>query len=186
MALRCCRGAYLRGAFLGAGSLSLRQEPHLEVRAVSREAAEFLRGVADAMGAHMGVLERSSHAVVYSKSWEAIETLLACMGAAETVLGLEERAVVATTRAQANRRANADHANVVRTTRAAEAQLAAIELLRRERQLERLPDALRQAAELRRRHPADSLRELAARADPPASRAAMHRRLRRLEALAGR
>lgn len=132
----------------------------------------------------MSVLERAGHAVAYAKGWDAIESLLAAMGASETVLALEERAVVASTREEANRRANADHANLVRTSRAAQAQLEAIVTLERGRALERLPFELREAAELRRRHPSASLRELAARTDPPASRAALHRRLRRLEALA--
>jgi DNA-binding protein WhiA len=132
----------------------------------------------------MAVVERGEHAAAYAKSWDAIESLLASMGASETVLALEERAVVATTRGEANRRANADHANLVRTSRASEAQLAAIHVLERERSLEELPIELREAADLRRRHPSESLRELAARADPPASRAALHRRLRRLEELA--
>jgi cell division protein WhiA len=181
----CCRGSYLRGAFLGAGSLSLRQTPQLELRAASQSAAELLRAIAEEEGAHLAVVERSGHAVASAKSWDAIESLLASMGASETVLSLEERAVVATTREVANRRANADHANLVRTSRAAEAQLAAIDALERERSLEQLPIELREAADLRRRHPSESLRELAARADPPASRAALHRRLRRLEELAG-
>jgi DNA-binding protein WhiA len=100
------------------------------------------------------------------------------------VLALEERAVVAETRARANRLANADHANLVRTSRSARRQLAAVERLRAEDDLDGLPDGLREAAELRLRHPTESLRELAARTDPPATKAAMHRRLRTLEELA--
>jgi hypothetical protein len=107
------------------------------------------------------------------------------VGAAETVLALEERAVVAEARSQANRLANADHANLVRTSRAAELQLEAARRLRADGELEKLPDDLREAAALRLRHPTDSLRELAARTDPAVSKAAMHRRLRRLESLAG-
>ncbi len=108
------------------------------------------------------------------------------MGASEIVLALEERSVLAATRAQANRLANADHANLVRTSRAAHAQLEAAERLRADGRLERLPRRLREAAELRLKHPTNSLRELAARTDPPASKAALHRRLRRVEELAGR
>jgi hypothetical protein len=147
--------------------------------------AELLRDVAAASGTELTVIERPTHAVAYAKSWDAIESLLAFAGAAETVLALEERAVVAATREQANRLANADHANLVKTSRAAESQLRAVEQLRAEGALEALSDALREAADLRRRHPAASLRELAARTDPPASKAALHRRLRRLEELAG-
>jgi len=133
----------------------------------------------------LGVLQRDSHAAAYAKSWEAIESLLALAGASEAVLALEERSVVAATRGQANRLANADHANLVRTSLASQSQLRAVERLTADGRLERLPTSLREAAELRRRHPTASLRELAARTDPPASKAAVHRRLRRLEDLAG-
>jgi DNA-binding protein WhiA len=180
----CCRRAYLRGAFLGGGSLASRGAAHLELRTASQEAATLLVDIARSDGVDLRVLERRTHAAAYAKGWDAIESLLALMGAADAVLALEERTVLATTRAQANRLANADHANLVRTSRAAQGQLEAAERLRAEGRLERLPRALREAAELRLRHPTHSLRELASRADPPASKAALHRRLRRLEELA--
>ena len=180
----CCRAAYLRGAFLGAGSVSLARSPHLELRTASIESAALLSRLAHAEGIELSVAARESHAVAYAKSWEALGSLLALMGAAETVLALEERAVVAETRERANRLANADHANLVRTSRSARRQLAAVEKLRADDELAALPDPLQEAADLRLRHPTASLRELAARAEPPASKAAMHRRLRALEELA--
>jgi hypothetical protein len=182
----CCRGAYLRGAFLGGGSLSAQRSPHLELRTATLESAEFLAGVADDAGIRLFTADRPTHAVAYAKSWDAIESVLALAGAAESVLALEERSVVAATSERANRLANADHANLVRTSRAARLQLEAVATLAADRRLETLPQPLREAADLRRRHPSDSLRELATRADPPASKAAMHRRLRRLEELAER
>jgi cell division protein WhiA len=185
VARACCRAAYLRGAFLGGGSLSIRRAPHLELRAASVEAARFLAATAEEDGAHLLVAERASHSVAYAKSWDDIESVLALAGAVEAVLALEERAVVAATSERANRLANADHANLVRTSEAARPQLEAVERLTADGRLARLPATLQEAAELRRRHPSDSLRELASRTDPPASKAAMHRRLRRLEELAG-
>ena len=184
VAKACCRRAYLRGAFLGAGSLTSQRSPHLELRAASADGASLLVEIAAKEGIALSALERRGHVTAYAKGWEAIESALALMGASETVLALEERAVVAATREQANRLANADHANLVRTSRAAQAQLEAVERLRADGRLERLPGPLREAAELRLRHPSHSLRELAARASPPASKAAMHRRLRRVEELA--
>jgi DNA-binding protein WhiA len=130
------------------------------------------------------VLDRSSHAIAYAKSWDAIEAFLAAAGAVETVLALEERAVVAEVRARANRLANADHANLVRQSRAARAQLDAARRLRADGRLERLPERLREAAELRLRYPMLPLRELALRADPPATKAGMQRRLARVVDLA--
>ena len=185
IARACCRAAYLRGAFLGGGSLSGGRSPHLELRAASVEAAKLLVELAAAAGIRLGVVDRPTHAAAYAKGWEGIESLLALAGASETVLALEERSVLASARAEANRLANADHANLVRTSRAARPQLEAARRLRADGRLDRLPPRLREAAELRLRHPGDSLRELAAHADPPASKAAMHRRLRRIEELAG-
>jgi DNA-binding protein WhiA len=181
----CCRGAYLRGALLGAGSLSGPRRPHLEIRTATYAGAEHLRAVAAAEGVTLRVQERERHASAYAKSLDAIEGLLAVAGATDLVLALEERSVVAATRAQANRLANADHANLVRTSRAAQLQLEAARRLRAERRLERLPARLREAAELRLRHPTLPLADLARRADPPATKASMHRRLRRLCELAG-
>ena len=180
VARSCCRAAYLRGAFLGGGSLTLGRSPHLELRTASAESAALLAQLAHAEGVELATAERATHAIAYAKSWEAIESLLSVMGAAETVLALEERAVVAETRSQANRLANADHANLVRTNRTARRQIAAIRRL----DLDAVPDPLRDVAELRLRHPDAPLRELAARAEPPLAKAAVHRRLRRLEELA--
>jgi hypothetical protein len=99
-------------------------------------------------------------------------------------LRFEEGAVMGATRARANRLANADHANLVRTSRAAHRQLAAIRRLQQAGELADLPERLREVAELRLRNPSLSLRELARRCRPPATKAAVHRRLARIEHLA--
>jgi cell division protein WhiA len=179
VARRCCRAAYLRGALLGSGSLSGPGAPHLEIRRPSREGAEFLAELAP-----LRVVERRRHSAAYAKGADAVEEVLAAAGSSDAVLRLEERAVMGATRARANRMANADHANLVRTTRAAHRQLEAIRRLERGGALGDLPERLREIAELRLRHPALSLRELAGRCRPPATKAAVHRRLARVERIA--
>jgi DNA-binding protein WhiA len=176
---RCCRAAYLRGALLGSGSLSGPGAPHLEIRRPTRDGAEFLAELAP-----LRVVERRGHAVAYAKGADAVEEVLAAAGSSDAVLRLEEQAVMGATRARANRRANADHANLVRTSRAAHRQLEAIRRLEREGALGDLPERLREIAELRLRHPALSLRELATRCRPQATKAAAHRRLARVEQIA--
>jgi cell division protein WhiA len=175
VARRCCRGAYLRGALLGAGSLSGPLDPHLEIRTAEIEGARFLAELAE-----LRVLDRGRHAVAYAKGTEPIADVLAAAGASDVVLALEERSVVAATRADANRLANADHANLVRTSRAAHAQIDAVRRIG----LDALPDDLRELAELRLRHPTASTAELAARLRPPATKASAYRRLRRLVEIA--
>lgn len=180
VARSCCRSAYLRGALLGAGSLSGPRSPHLELRAASVEGAEFVAGLAAGEGVRLAVADRGRYAVAYAKGAEAIAGLLAAAGASDAVLVFEERAVLGSTRAAANRLANADHANLVRTSRAAHAQLRALRRL----DLDTLPPKLREIADLRLRHPTLSLRELALRCDPPATKSAAHRRLQQLVRLA--
>ncbi|HXH89740.1 MAG TPA: DNA-binding protein WhiA, partial [Gaiellaceae bacterium] len=67
----CCRGAYLRGALLGGGSLSGPRSPHLELRTTSLDGAEFLRSVAAAGDVTVAVLDRGRHAVAYAKGFDA-------------------------------------------------------------------------------------------------------------------
>jgi DNA-binding protein WhiA len=180
----CCRAAYLRGAFLAAGSASGPRNAHLELRASDVASARFLSELAAADGFSLTVYERNRHAVAYAKGTETIGDLLAFLGAQEAALGLGEDAVVAATRARANRLANADHANIVRTSRAADQQLRAIRRLEREGRLDELAPELQEIARLRVRHPLLPLRELARRCDPSATKAAAHRRLARIQRLA--
>ena len=180
----CCRAAYIRGALLGGGSVSGPRAGHLELRSASLRGAEFIAEVAAREGARLAVLDRSRHAVAYAKGTEAIADLLVAAGASDAVLAFQESAVMSATRGRANRLANADHANLVRASRAAHAQLRAVEELRRSGELAALPRPLQEIAELRTRHPTLSLRELALKCRPPATKAAAHRRLRKLQRLA--
>ncbi len=176
----CCRGAYLRGALLGGGSLSGPRAPHLELRTTGREGAEFVAGIAAREGIALQVRERRGHAIAYAKGGETIADLLAFAGAGETALRLDEHAVVAATRAEANRLANADEANLVRTTRAAHEQLQAIRAL----EGERLPPKLEEIADLRVRHPWLTLEELGAKCHPPITKAGAQHRMEAIKARA--
>jgi cell division protein WhiA len=180
----CCARAYLRGALLGSGSLSGPRSPHLEVRAASRVGAELIASLAGAAGARMAVLERGRHAVAYAKGVDVIAGAIAAAGASDTALAFQERAVVGATKARANRLANADHANLVRTSKAAKAQIRAIRKLEKRRHLADLPEPLREIARLRLRHPGLSLRDLGAHCSPPATKASAQRRLAKIVRLA--
>ena len=184
VARSCCRGAYLRGALLGAGSLSGPRGPHLEIRFESVDGARFLADTVAREDVELSIIDRGRHAAAYVKGADAIAGALALAGASDLALVFEEQAVVADTKSRANRLANADHANLVRTSRAAHEQISAVRALRRAGRLEQLPEPLREVAELRVRHPALSLRELALECGRPTSKAAVHRRLRKLVDLA--
>jgi DNA-binding protein WhiA len=176
----CCRGAYLRGALLGGGSLSGPRPLHLELRTSALKGANALRQIAETEGVPLKVLDRRTHAIAYAKGAERVAGVIAIAGASEAALRLEEHAVVAAARGDANRLANADEANVKRTVQAARRQLQSIEQL----DLDELPKRLREIALLRRKHPALSLTELAAKCRPPITKAAAHHRMAVLSELA--
>lgn len=177
----CCRAAYLRGALLASGSVSGPPSPHLEVRSESRAGAETV-----AEAAELRVGARGEGWVAYAKGIDRIAGALATAGASDAALALQERAVVGSTRASANRLANADHANLVRSGRAAHAQLEAVRRLERTRRLGELSPKLREIAELRVKHPSLSLRELGAKCEPPVTKATAHRRLKSVARVARR
>ena len=133
----------------------------------------------------LDLLDRRDHSLAYARGIDRIAGTLALVGASDAALALEERAVVGETKARANRQTNADQANLVRTSRAAHAQLEAVRRLRHDSRLGGLPPRLREAADLRLRHPSLPLRELARKCEPEATKATMHQRLQRLIAIAG-
>jgi cell division protein WhiA len=182
----CCRAAYLRGALLAAGSVSAPPSPHLEVRSESRVGAETVADAAAGEGAELRVSGRGDHSLAYAKGIDRIAGVLAAAGASDAALALQERAVVGATRARANRLANADHANLVRSGRAAHTQLEAVRRLQEAGRLAELSPRLREIAELRLKHPSLSLRELGTKCDPSATKSAAHRRLQALVRMAQR
>jgi DNA-binding protein WhiA len=182
----CCRAAYLRGALLAAGSVTPPPSAHLEVRCESRAGAETVARAAAAEGAELRVAERGEQSLAYAKGIDRIAGVLAAAGASDAALALEERTVVGSARAHANRLANADHANLVRAGRAAHDQLQAVRRLQRQGRLDELSHALREVAELRLKNPSLSLRDLGKKCDPAVSKATAHRRLRAVLRIAQR
>jgi DNA-binding protein WhiA len=160
--------------------------PHLEVRCETRAGAETVAEAAAAEGGDLRVTERGDQSVAYAKGIDRIAGVLAAAGASDAALALQERAVVGSARANANRLANADHANLVRAGRAAHEQLEAVRRLQRANRLNELSHTLREVAELRLKNPSLSLRDLGRKCDPAVSKATVHRRLRAVLRIAQR
>ncbi|TAJ46157.1 MAG: DNA-binding protein WhiA [Herbiconiux sp.] len=176
--------AVWRGAFLAAGSLTdPGRSAALEVTCPGNEAAMALVGAASRLGISTKAREvRGVHRVVI-RDGEAIASMLAIMGAANTVTRWEEMRQRREVRATANRLVNFDDANLRRSAQAAVAACARVE-----RAMEILgpdiPDHLKYAGELRLAHRESSLDELGHHADPPMTKDAIAGRIRRLLAMA--
>lgn len=183
---RCCLVAYLRGLFLGCGSMSAPGAPvHAEFTVEDEGFAEQVQRLLARLDLTFSLTSRERNVACYTKRGQTAADLLAVLGAHDSCLRWEEHAVLGTVRESANRLANCDAANARRAAAAGRRQAALLRDLMVSPAWNALPAELRQVAGLRVEYPYLSLTELAAIADPPLSRSALNHRLRRLVALAG-
>lgn len=179
----CDRRAFLRGVLLGSGSISFSASgPHVEFVLRRAEAAEELQSALASYDVRSLRSVRRGRHIVYLKGQEEIAGLLRLVGANRGVLELETHRVGRDVQARLNRLINAEEANLSRTVRAADRQLAAIAWLEAEGSLDALAPALRETAAWRRRMPDADLDALSAAMG--LSRSAVNHRLRRLVELA--
>jgi DNA-binding protein WhiA len=177
---------YLRGAFLGRGTVSPpTREPHLEIVAPDERAAAGLASLLGRLGLPAGISRRADQDLyrVLLKGGEPIGRALATMGASSAYLAWEDGRIRREVRGEAVRLANADQANLRRSVAAAMEQVAMVEAAVAELGWEALPSDVAAVATLRLAHPEASLSELGALLDPPRSKGAVLARLRRLEDL---
>jgi DNA-binding protein WhiA len=79
---KCCKRSYLRGAFLGGGSVSDPEKAyHIEFVAHSEKYGKALCELINDLGLHAKLIERKSNYVVYLKEGEHIVNLLSLIGA---------------------------------------------------------------------------------------------------------
>jgi cell division protein WhiA len=182
-AAACDHRAYLRGALLGNGSISLAARgPHVEFVFHSHARARRLVRHLAQSSVRSSIMQRRGRWVVYVKAGEDIATLLRLTGANRGLLDFETSRVGREVRNRLNRLMNADEANLARTVAAADRQLHAIRLLNDSGRLNQLPIALREAAAQRRAQPEADLDAIASALG--VSRSAANHRLRRLVELA--
>ena len=180
---QCCRKAYLRGAFLGGGTVNRPEaKAHLEFVANSYSFANTLLQVLKKMDFPVGITDRKNSYQVYMKDGEEIINLLAMLGAPKAVEALEVARNLREVRNQVNRLVNCETANLQRTISAAVNQVQAIHFLAGNGGLDSLPPKLSEMARLRLSEPDASLSELGERLG--ISRSAVANRLRKIISLA--
>ncbi|NEU05633.1 MULTISPECIES: DNA-binding protein WhiA [Clostridium] len=177
--------AYIRGAFLGGGSISNPEKTyHLEFVTHNLDYANELSTLINGYGLSSKVIQRKSSYVVYIKEGEQIVDLLNIIGAHSSLLQLENIRIMKEMRNNVNRLVNCETANLSKTVNAAVRQIESIKLIQREIGLNRLAKNLREIAELRLDYPDESLKELGAMLNPPVGKSGVNHRLRRIEKIA--
>jgi len=180
----CCCRAFLRGAFLAAGSVS---DPtrayHLEIVARDEALSSLIENVLRSFGLSAHTISRKESSVVYLKDSENIVDLLNIMGATRALLEMENVRAEKSVRNNVNRAINCETANLDKTMSAAAKQFEAIQTIEKMGRFRSLTPELRQVAEARLENPQATLQQIADML-PSVSKSGVNHRLRKLVEIA--
>lgn len=183
----CCRRAFIRGTYLAIGSMSNPEKGyHMEFVFDHEDMAEEFIQILKTFSIGAKMVLRKKNYVVYIKDGEEIVDMLNIMGAHISLMNLENTRIMKDMRNSINRRVNCETANIAKTVNAATKQVEDIMFIRKNYGLHKLPDNLRQVAEVRLAYPEASLVELSQLMDPPVGKSGVNHRLRKLSELAER
>lgn len=185
---KCCKKAFLRGAFMGCGTINNPEKGYnLEWITNSKKFAQDLVKIVDSfVDLKAKTIKRKNHYVVYVKNSSYIRDLLAIMGAHSKLLELENVKITKELKSEAVRMTNCDTANMDRVLDASERQIAEIKLIEAKKGMGWLPEKLRAVALCRLANPEASLVQLGEMIDPPLKKSGVNNRLKKISELAGK
>lgn len=177
----CCKRAFLRGAYLAAGSMS---DPykgyHLEIVCQKPRQAEQIQKLLQDFNLDAKTVLRKKYYVVYIKEGENIADFLNIIEAHKALMEFENTRIYKGVRNMVNRKVNCDAANINKTVTAAARQVEDIEYIREVYGLDKLPEHLKEMAYVRLENPEVPLGELGKLLDPPVGKSGVNHRLRKL------
>lgn len=177
--------AFLRGAFISAGSMSDPEKGyHLEMTCESEENALLLQEMLKSFDIKSHIIKRNNKWVVYIKDGDGIADFLRCVEAPASLMEYENIRILRETRAAVNRHVNFETANINKSVRAANRQTMDIELIDHTVGLENLDDNLRKVCEARLENPEMGLEELGKTLTPPLGKSGVNHRFRKIGELA--
>lgn len=186
----CCRRAFLRGAFLASGSINSPKSSsyHLEIH--TKEELESLHITALLNGFHLKgkTLQRKRGYISYIKDSEKISDFLRVTEAMNSLFAYEDERIKRDFVNSITRVMNMDIANQNKTLAAATNQMRSISILENMTDINKLPKSMKEAIELRKKHPESSLNELSEYAkehfNKAISKSALNHRFRNINEMA--
>lgn len=181
----CCKRAFIRGAFLAAGSMSdPKKNYHFEIVAPYLQKAVQIQDIINYFKLDAKIVTRKKHFVIYIKEGSQIVDLLNIMEAHVSLMDLENVRILKEMRNSINRQVNCEAANINKTVMAATKQIDDIKFIKENLNFSELSDGLEEIATLRIEHPEASLKELGAMLHPPLGKSGVNHRLRKLSMIA--
>ena len=182
-----CKKAFIRGAFLGGGSISDPEKNyHLEFVTSNEEFAKSLMDLINSLGLNSKIVCRKNSYVVYLKESEQISDLLSLIGGFQALLSLQNTKILKQMRNDVNRIVNCETANLSKTVNAAVRQVENIKLIEKKIGISKLPKSLQQIALLRVENEDLTLKELGELLNPPISKSGVNHRLKKIEDIANK
>lgn len=181
----CCKRAYIRGAFLGAGSVSDPEKNyHLELVNTSEEHCKDLQKIITCFDLDAKFIKRKKYHVLYLKDGTQIVDMLNIIGAHIALMDLENVRIVKEMRNNVNRIVNCETANLNKTVSAAVKQLRDIQFIESTIGIKKLPPNLEEVARIRMKYEDASLKELGTMLDPVVGKSGVNHRLRKISFIA--
>ncbi|KGX86216.1 DNA-binding protein WhiA [Pontibacillus litoralis] len=183
---KCCRRAYLRGAFLAGGSVNNPETSsyHMEIFTIYEKHNDSLCELMNKFDLHARAIERRNGFICYVKEAEKITEFLNIIGAHQALLKFEDVRIVRDMRNSVNRLVNCETANLNKTIGAAFRQVENIKHIQETIGLEMLPDKLRELAVLRIENQDVTLKELGELMSTPISKSGVNHRLKKIDEFA--
>ena len=183
--LPCCQSAFLRSAFLTAGSMTSPEKAfEIAITCAGEEMAECVRDIMLKKGINAHVSTRRDKYVAYTKDAESVSRFLAIIKATGAVLKIEDLRIIRQAKLDAQRSSNCDSGNIRRTVDSARRQTEEIMRIKDEVGFDKLPAWAGEIAYLRLSNPDASLTEIGEMCDPPISKAAANKRFVMLKKIA--
>ncbi len=181
----CCKRAFIRGAFLSAGSISDPEKfYHFEIVCATMEKAVQLQEMINYFKIDAKIVERKRHYVVYIKEGSGIVDILNVMEAHVALMQLENVRILKEMRNSVNRKVNCETANLKKTISASVKQMEDITYIRDTVGLSKLSEGLEMIARARLDNPDASLKELGEMLSPPVGKSGVNHRLRKISEIA--
>ncbi len=174
--------AFLRGAFLGAGTIIDPDKGyHLEMIFTREEDQAFTNEILLSMKLPALKSKRKGKYILYFKDSDKISDFLNIIGATNGMLKLENVKAMKDLRNNINRQVNCDTANINKMLKSSSRQVEKILYIKENHGLEILDKNLQHAARLRIDNPDLSLRALAEVSEEQISKSGLSHRLKKIE-----
>ena len=178
-----CKKSFIKGAFLGGGSVSDPQKnSHLEFVTSHFKLSRDFQKLLNSCDFSPKIVVRKSNYVLYFKNSTEVADILVMLDTFDSLMEYHNAKIMKDMRNNTNRRINCDTANLNKTVEASLVQVRAIEKLKHLGVLENLSPQLREIADLRLEYREMSLQELGSMMSSPIGKSGVNHRLRKLVA----